>query len=220
MTTEKTLRRRKKRLEANPLQRPTEKKHEIVMVEEPSQIVRHRLPTVQERMKLIGARHQQDIEEEYIKKRVPYASMRSHMEVAAIVIAAGGTQKMAAAKAGVHVRQIKKYASNPDFRARVKELQEVTVNKILGKVVKEIDRRTGPEIIKKMELMDLLRVGDRVGLGRGNGNTVINDNSQTTSYEATFNALVFPDAGEKGADFPEFEPTDLALSGGDSPLEG
>lgn len=219
MTTRKTLRRRKKRLEENPPERPKEKKHEIVVVD-PSSYDRRRLPEVQERMKLIGAKHQQDLEEEYVKKRVPYAAMRSRMEVAAIVIAAGGSHKMAAAKAGVHPRQIQKYVSNPDFRTRVAELQETTVKKILGKVVKEIDRRTKPEVIKKMELMDLLRVGDRVGLGRGNGNTVINDNSQNTSYEATFNALVFPDSSEKGADFPEFEPTDLALSGGDSPVDG
>jgi hypothetical protein len=221
MTTRQTLKRRAKRLAENPVERPKEAKHEIV-VQNPSQYVKKRLPVVEERMKIMGlAKHAVDEEERLIKqRRVPYARMRAHMEVAAIVLAAGGTRKMAAAKAGVTLRQIQKYLGNPDFRARVAELQELTVKKILGKVVKEIDRRTDPKVIKKMELMDLLRVGDRVGLGRGNGNTVVNDNSQTTSYEATFNALIFPDSEKEGADFPEFEPTDLALSGGDSPVDG
>lgn len=223
-TTGRTLKRRAIRLE--DYEPTNEKRTEIIMPAQSAQ-VRNSMPAVTHNMKILHAKNNMENEDITYAKRVPYASMRAHMETAAVVLAAGGTQKMAAAKAGVHPRQIKKYNANPDFRQRVAELQETLVNKILGKVVTEIDRRTNPEIIAKMELLDLLRVGDRVGLGRGSGNTIVNDTSQT-NYEATFNQLILsePDkkrvlnAGEENLDFPEFESTSLALSGGDSPIDG
>jgi len=92
--------------------------------------------------------------------------------------------------------------------------------------MKEVSRRTDPEMIKKMELLDLLRVGDRFGLGRGKDSAISVSKTEINNYESIFNAVFLGDAeqstdtGEESEDFPAFEPSRLALSGGDSPVEG
>lgn len=189
---------------------------------------RNRAPVAEEHLKLLRPPKQTDVEDRAIKKRQRYAPMRGRQEIAAMVIAAGGTKQQAARKVGVSRRQISKYMASADFRDRIAELHETLATKIRGKIIREIDKRTTPEMIKRMELLDVLRVGDRFGLGRGNGSVIINDNREVHNYEATFNQLFHGiqdseqllDSEEEGADFPEFEPTSLALSGGDSPIEG
>lgn len=181
-------------------------------------------PMVEDNLKTLKAPVAGEVKKKLVAKRIRYAAMRTHQEIAAMVIAAGGNSSLAARKTGLSRRQIRKYMESADFRERVAELQELLGNRIRGRVMKEVERRTSPSVIKKMELLDLLRVGDRFGLGRGNGNTIINqDNRQVNNYEANFNALFHAenseqllDSEEEGADFPEFEPTSLALSGGDS----
>lgn len=206
----------------------TGEKYEITVHDNDSKLQKRRAPVVKENLKILRAPAAIDVEEKKLKKRVRYATMQTHMEIAAYALASGATNKQAAEKAGISRRQVRKYMENADFRERIMELQETLGGRIRGRIMKEIDRRTTPEMIKKMELLDVLRVGDRFGLGRGTGNTVINDNREVHNYEATFNALFhgaensqrLSDSEEEGADFPEFEPTSLALSGGDSPVEG
>jgi len=182
--------------------------------------------TVSENLKVLRAPAADKVYEKQIEKRARYAAMKTHKEIAAHVIAAGGSPRQAAEKIGITRRQVRSYMEDADFRDRIKELQETLGSRLLGRVMKELGRRTTPKVIKKMELLDLLRVGDRVGLGRGNANTIINDNREVHNYEATFNQLFhqdaqqLPDSSEESADFPELELTSVALSGGDSQVDG
>jgi AcrR family transcriptional regulator len=144
------------------------------------------------------------------------------MELSAQVLAVGGTFKMAAARAGCSVRQVKKYYSSADYRARIDELRSTLLSRLRGRIVRELERRTSDEKIQRMELLDLLRVYDRVlGPGKGAGGTHIGEvNVTTNNYDTLLAALVAPDSGTEGVDFPILESTDFPLSGGSSPIEG
>lgn len=229
--TERAYRRRQqRRLEAKAAEAvdvDTGEKYAVTVYDNDSAQTKNKAEIVPEHLKTLRMPDPDKVEEKAIKKRQRYAPMQRKMEIAAHVLAAGGSAKLAARKVGVSPRQIRKYAASADFRDRVVELHETLATRVRGKVIKEVDRRTSPELIKKMELLDLLRVGDRFGLGRGAGSVVVNDNREIHNYEATFNQLFhssenaqqLSDSEEEGADFPEFEPTSLALSGGDSPID-
>ena len=194
----------------------TGEKYAIQVLDRDGTHTKKRAPVVQENLKLLRPKAEEEVEEEAMKRRVRYASMVAHMEVAAAVIAAGGTTTLAARKAGVSKRQIRKYMESASFRERIQELQETLGNRIRGRVIKEVERRTSPQVIQKMELLDLLRVGDRFGLGRGSGNN-INIHQETHNYESTFAAVVLSDREEEGEDFPTYEPSDFSLPGGNPP---
>jgi hypothetical protein len=206
----------------------TGKRYEMVVLPKDGAMTRLRAPVVEEHLKALKAPTVEQTRARAVSRRVRYAAMRGHMELAAHVIAVGGTKRQAAQKAGVSKRQISKYLSSGDFRDRIQEIQELLGGKIRGRIMAEVNRRTDPEVIKKMELLDLLRVGDRFGLGRGAGSIIVNDNREVHNYESTFNALFhnaqnaeqLSDTGEESADFPEFEPTSLSLSGGDPSVGG
>lgn len=218
-------RREREKLNGSAVDVDTGERYEVAILDNDSRRTKRLAPVVSQNMRTLRAPAPSKVHEKIVAKRARYAAMKTHMEIAAIAIAAGATPKIAARKAGVHRRQIHKYMTMVDFRERVHELQETLGNRILGRVLKEVNRRTEPEVIAKMELLDLLRVGDRVGLGRGSGSTIINNEGTINNYEANFNALFhegaadeeqLSDASEEGVDFPEFKPTSLALSGGDS----
>jgi hypothetical protein len=154
------------------------------------------------------------------RNRVPYAGMVAHQEMAAMVLAAGGSYKLAAAKAGVSVRQVKKYYTSADFRARIDELRKFSFSKILGRVLKELERRTDPDKIGNIDLLDLLRVWDRVAgtPGKGAGGLNIGEiNVTNNNYDSILAALLSPDTGTKGRNFPIYRPEELLVSGKDSP---
>lgn len=154
-------------------------------------------------------------------KRVPYASMVAHKEMAAMVLAAGGTYRLAAEKAGISVRQVKKYYTSADFRARIDEIRKSTFSKILGRVLKELEVRTDPKVIGNIELLDLLRVWDRVAgsPGKGPGGINIGEvNVTNNNYDALVAALIASKRGGESSDFPEYRPEDLLLPG-ESPPE-
>jgi hypothetical protein len=225
---DRAFRRRQEEKKANgsAVDMKTGDRYEISILPRTTAPVNAKVPMVTENMKILRAPDAGKVYEKQIEKRARYAAMKTHKEIAAHVIAAGGSPRQAAEKIGITRRQVRSYMEDADFRDRIKELQETLGSRLLGRVMKELGRRTTPKVIKKMELLDLLRVGDRVGLGRGNANTIINDNREVHNYEATFNQLFhqdaqqLPDATEEGADFPEFEPTSVALSGGDSQVDG
>jgi hypothetical protein len=154
-------------------------------------------------------------------QRVKYASMLAHEEMAAIVLAAGGSFKMAAAKAGISTRQVKKYYTSADFRARIEELRTTTFSKIRGRVLKELEKRTDPDKIGQIDLLDLLRVHDRVYGAPGGkpGVNIAGDvNVGGTHYDQLIAALFTPQPGAESADFPIFELNGLSTSS-DSPPE-
>lgn len=163
----------------------------------------------------------EDYKEEIVKKpRMRYAAMRAHMEMASQALAVGATQKLAAQYAGVSARQIKKYMMDPDFRARIEEHRATTTSRIRGKIVRELDRRTGPAVIKNLELLDLLRIMDRLNIGgKGMAITVEGDVNVNNKYENILAALFAPNPGADGSDFPEYGPSDILVPGTNSPID-
>lgn len=162
-----------------------------------------------------------DYKEEIVKKpRMRYAAMRAHMEMAAQALAVGATQKLAAQYAGVSARQIKKYYTDPDFRARIEEHRATTTGRIRGKIIRELDRRTGSVQIKNMELLDMLRIMDRLTTGgKGMAITVEGDVNVNNKYENILAALFAPDSGPNGGDFPEYGASDILVPGTNSPID-
>jgi hypothetical protein len=140
--------------------------------------------------------------------------------MAAVILASGGTFKMAATKAGVSVRQVKKYYTEVEFRARIEEMRQVMFSKVRGRVVKELVNRTDPGKIEKIELLDLLRVFDRVAgpVGGKAGVNIAGDvNVTNTNYDTIIASLLAPESGEESSDFPRFELDSLRLPGQGSP---
>lgn len=164
----------------------------------------------------------EDYKEEIVKKpRIRYAAMRAHMEMAAQALAVGATQKLAAQYAGVSARQIKKYYQDPDFRARIEEHRATTTGRIRGKIIRELDRRTGSVAIKNMELLDMLRIMDRLTTGgKGMAITVEGDVNVNNKYENILAALFAPNTTEDGSDFPSYGPEDILVPGTSSPIDG
>lgn len=154
--------------------------------------------------------------EEGIKKGQPrarYTGMRAHQELAAQVLAVGGTQRLAAKYAGVSYRQIKKYYSSSDFRTRIEELRAVMASKIKGRIMNELSRRTDPKMIKNMELLDLLRVMDRLTVG-GKGMAIqVSGDVNVNNYETILASLFAVNPGSDGENIPVYEPAGLLASG-------
>lgn len=183
---------------------------------------RNRIEATNRGLKVLNPRGEtaEDMMSKPTMRRQPYASMRVHQEMVAQAIASGATMKMAAKYAGVSVRQVKKYYTDVDFRERVEELRSVMLSRLKGRIVRELGRRTSGEEIQKLELLDILRIGDRVGLGRGAAIDEKAGNAQHNTYEAIFNTVILSHGGPEGGDFPVYEPNNPALSGGDSPVDG
>ena len=186
---------------------------------------KNRLNDVKENMALIpGARESfEERQQRLTGQRVKYAPMIAHQEMAAIALASGSTMKQAAAKAGISTRQVRKYYTEADFRARIEELRQTVFSKIRGRVLKELENRTDPNRIGQVDLLDLLRIHDRVyGAPGGKGAAGIQIggdlNVGTSQYDTIIAALLAPESGGQGADFPIYEPTDVSPSS-DSPPE-
>lgn len=150
--------------------------------------------------------------------RLKYAAMRAHQEMVAQAIAVGATHKMAAKYAGVAPRQVRKYYTDPDFRTRVEELRETLAGRIKGKLLRELNRRTSGINLKNLDLLDLLRVYDRVTVG-GKGISIHNGDVNVNQYDTIIKALLAPNPGSNGGDFPVYEPDSPRLSSGDPPVD-
>jgi hypothetical protein len=142
------------------------------------------------------------------RKRQKYAMMRQHKEAAAVVLAAGGSYEMAANQAGVSERQVRKYVSDSDFRARVDELRELLMGRVKGRIQKEFERRTDPERIKHLEIMDLARIYDRTtgsetGAASGEGEH---------NYDRILQQIIITNSGPESSDFPEYGDEDFSVS--------
>lgn len=179
---------------------------------------------VQEAVEIIDPKNESFAErsERLRGQRKSYAAMRAHQEMAAVVLAGGGTFRMAATKAGVSVRQVKKYYTEPDFRKRIDEMRTVMFQKVRGRLVKELEKRTRPGSIERIELLDLLRVYDRVygspGGKGGGGIQIAGDvNVNQSNYDTIIAQILASNTGAEGVDFPDFELDSLSLSEGDSP---
>lgn len=182
---------------------------------------RNLVPVVQEGLSYLDPKNEsfEERTERLRDARKSYAPMRAHQEMAAMVLAAGGSFKLAAAQAGVSVRQVKKYYTDPDFRARIEEQRATVFSKIRGRLVKELERRTRPGSIERIELLDLLRVFDRMmGTPGGKGVTNIGEvNVVQQNADTIIAALLAPQRPGESPDFPDYRPSDFSVPGGDSP---
>jgi len=182
--------------------------------------VRNRLGPVNSSMKVINPRGEgfEEIKDDFATRhRQKYSAMRAHQEMAAQALAVGATQRMAATYAGISVRQIKKYFTDPDFRARIEELRVLLASKVRGRILRELGRRTTTTQIKQMELLDMLRIWDRIGGGAGAKSSVnIGEVNVSNNYDTILAALFAPNTGPEGTDFQGYGPEDLLLPGGDS----
>lgn len=165
-----------------------------------------------------GEEEDETIQRFAAKPRQKYAAMAAHKERAAQALSVGATQKMAAHYAGVSPRQIKKYYTDPNFRTRIQELREVLGGRIQGRILREFNRRVTGQAIQNMEMIDLVRVFDRVTAGgKGMAITVQGDVNVGDRYEAILTQLFDPNAGPEGEDFPVYGAGEFSVSGGDSP---
>lgn len=183
----------------------------------------NRLPMVQQGLKIVDPHNttEEELTEKFQRQRKPYAPMRARKELAAQVLAVGGNYKMAAARAGLSSRQIRKYTSEADFRQRIEELRSLMLSRVRGRIMTELSRRTTPDKIQELEILDLLRVFDRVVGPRGSGNSLnIGEVNVHNSYDNILAAIISPDTGTESGDFPVFEPDGVTISGTSSPVEG
>lgn len=173
--------------------------------------IRRKLPVVEENLAVL-APNPGDLDHEVLKKdysdrqRLKYASLRSHMEIAATVIAAGGSYAIAAEKAGVNPRQVRKYMTDSEFRDRVRELRELLMGQVRGRIIEEFGRRTEPEKIQRLEIMDLARIFDRTS-----GDSVSPESIETRKYDTIIQQVFIANAAPESSDFPEYEYEDVSV---------
>lgn len=215
-----------KALVGEVIEPPKRKKRELLPYRgDETQVDERRRPVVEEGLKILDPK-KEDFGERQARlegQRVPYAGMQAHMEMAALVLAAGGTTRQAAAKAGISKRQVKKYMQSADFRTRIEEFRQLKFSKIAGRVLKELEKRTRKGAIEHIDLLDLLRVFDRMyGDPRksGGGLQIGELNVTQNNYSALIEALLAPKSGNEKPSFPRVEPEDLLLPGESSPVEG
>ena len=123
---------------------------------------------------------------------------------------------MAAKYAGVSPRQIKKYYTDADFRTRIEELRSLLASRLKGKILRELNRRMTGAGLKEMDLLDMLRVFDRVTVG-GKGMAInVEGDINVSQYDTILAALFAPNSSPNGGDFPGYEPEDVSLPSGDS----
>lgn len=189
--------------------------------EETTPQIRNRMESTNRGLRILNPQGQdhEEIQAKMTARRLPYAAMRAHQELAAQALASGATMKMASRYAGISIRQIKKYYTDVDFRERIEELRTTMLSKLKGRIVKELGRRTNREEIQKLEILDILRIGDRVGLARGSAvDERAGNAAQHNTYEAIFNTVILSHGGPEGGDFPVYESNDASLPGEDSPF--
>jgi hypothetical protein len=127
---------------------------------------------------------------------------------------------MAGAKAGVSDRQIRKYMTDSDFRSRVLELREKLTNQVHGAILNRFSELVADNNIKNLEVMDLVRIFDRVvGTSQGGRTPVVNTGEGQEKYDSFLQQITVVVNSGQGPDFPEFEPGDLRLSEGSSQVD-
>jgi hypothetical protein len=185
----------------------------------PSSIELNRLPVVEKNMAILTNGKPQDplrLQAD-IAKREKYSSMKSHMEMAAVVLAAGGTQRMAAQHAGVSKRQVHKYITSSQFRERVAELREIIKSRVGGRILAEFVRRTEPETIGRMEILDLTRIYDRVEANAFQmAPTEVEVTPAQQKHDSFLQQIININTGDEKPDFPSYESSYVQLPEGDS----
>lgn len=196
----------------------------IIPPEEMTGQIRNRMEPTNRGLRVVNPRGE-DFEEikDKIERtpRLRYAGMRAHQELAAQALSVGATQKMAAKYAGVAPRQIKKYLTDPDFRARIEELRTLLGSRIKGRLLRELNRRTNNINMPNIELLDLLRIWDRVaGPQGGKGmHLQVEGDVNVTNYDGILAALFAPNSGPDSGDIPTYEPGSIRLPSGDPPVD-
>ncbi|MDQ3024418.1 MAG: hypothetical protein M3R04_08565, partial [bacterium] len=149
-------------------------------------------------------RSEDEIFDELIERgqKPAHAAIQAHREMAATILAAGGTFEEAGDHAGVSAGTVGKFYEEESFRQRVEEMRAVVLSEVQGRIVADLKRRILQ--VDKMELTDVLRVYDRtVGTaGRNKGSTVNVGNLtvNNATYDTILAKISLPDADEEGGD--------------------
>jgi hypothetical protein len=184
---------------------------------------RNRLPAVRDGLRLLDPKmrsHAEVTQDVIDSGRPKYAPMHAHRELAAQSLAVGSTIRLAAIRAGVSQRQVRKYLENPDFRARIEEHRNLMMSKVRGRLMREVTRRTADGTIQQIELLDLLRVWDRVmgAAGVNKGFNVMGDINVNNTYDTFIQALLAADTSPQSEDFPTFVVDGTAVPSEDPPF--
>ena len=147
-----------------------------------------------------------------------YASLATFMEMAATILASGGSFRQAGRAVGRTSTTVRHWMEIPRFRERVGELQAIAGQQISGRILAEFEKRTRPDQLEKLEVLDLTRIYDRVvdrtpaALDR---KAEADGEDEFTKYEHLTQQIILVNSGGKGTDFPVYTPEDLRLSSGD-----
>ena len=148
-----------------------------------------------------------------------YVSLSVRMEIAAAVLAAGGSFRQAGRACGRSAAAVQGWNEQSRFRERVQELQAIVSQQISGRILREFERRTREDQLDKLEVLDLTRIFDRVvdrtpaALERKAAEA---GEDEDAKYINITNQILNIDTSGQGADFPIYSDEDLQLPGGDS----
>lgn len=152
--------------------------------------------------------------------RTRYAALSVRKEIAATVLASGGTISQAAKAVGCGRGAIRKALQDPVFRDRVAELQSLVAQQVGGRILKEFQKRTSAGQIERLEVLDLTRIYDRMvtqSPAAVDARAKEEEERDVDDYNRTLQQIILIDARTQGEDFPTFTDEDLRLSGGDTP---
>ena len=130
-------------------------------------------------------------------RRQQYAALETRKDLAAAVLAAGGTYEEAGAHAGVTAGTVSRYLEERDFRDRIEELRSVVRTKVAARIEAWMDRQTSdPEKLDERDAKSVLLIYDRVA-GRI-GNVKVEQNNVTV-YESVMERLARAAGGAAAA---------------------
>ena len=162
-------------------------------------------------------------------KRRAWAALEAHKEMAATILAAGGTLGEAADHAGVTEATVRGYLEDEHLRARIEEQRTLIRARIGGRIEQWMERRTAdPEALDAADPQTTLRIYDRVA-GPAGGRGVAPPPAVTNINILTYGDLMeraarvtrrvqaserVDDAGAQGGDFPLLGAGSPAVAGG------
>lgn len=145
--------------------------------------------------------------------RPAFAALTAHREMAAAILAVGGTHGEAGNYAGVSEGTVRKYLEDDGFRARIAELRSFRMSGVQGRIVRHLEKLTTENNLKEMEVVDVLRIYDRTA-GPKSGNKVEQNIIINNKYDTIVAALTSADPPEEGEDFPGYGTTFVPVPGG------
>lgn len=155
------------------------------------------------------------------------AAEQAHRELAAPVLAVGGTNEEAADRAGVAPSTIARYLKDDDFKQAVATLREQLTSRVTGRILQRLEKLTDAEHIEGLKVDDLLHIYDRTGgakspsgIAASRSATTVNVGFSVQQYNEFLATLPGSDTGNEGEDFETYGAGVVPVPGGGSFREG